>query len=81
MGFSLDRVCYQIMSKNAPDEILKMTRCKCLVTHCKNNICSCVKVNLKCTNYCECSPTMCENQRSKDPPSNDSDYDVSDESE
>ena len=28
--------------KISPDEVLKMTRCKCLVTHCKNNLCSCV---------------------------------------
>ena len=43
-------------------EVLKITRCRCFVTNFKNNMCSCIKVNLKCTNYCECNEALCENQ-------------------
>ena len=52
-----------------------------MVTHCKINMCSCVKVSLKCTNFCECNETMCENQYYKVSFSNDSDCNLSDDSE
>ena len=44
----------------APEKVMTMTRCTCLVTHCRNNMCCCVKVNMKFYYFCECNETMCE---------------------
>ena len=41
--------------KISPEKVFKITRCSCLVIHCKNSVYSCVQVNLKFTNFCECN--------------------------
>ena len=48
--------------KIAPDDVLKMVRCSCAVIQCKNNQCSCFKANMKCTKFCGCEVSLCENQ-------------------
>ena len=67
--------------KHAPEEVFEVTRCRCSMTHCKNKMCSCVEVNLKCTNYCECNEKMCESHDNKILLFYDSDCDLSDDSE
>ena len=50
-------------SISTPEKLLKMICCsRFLETDCKNDMCSCVKVILKCDYHCECEETMHENQ-------------------
>ena len=67
--------------KIAPEKVFEMTRCRCLATHCNINMWRCVKMSLKCTNFCECNETNCENLDYKVLLSNDSDCYLSDDSE
>ena len=55
-------ICSSRSSLNWPRKDLKMTCCRCSVIHCKINICCCVKVNLKCTSFCEYNEKICENR-------------------
>ena len=40
--------------KIAPDEILQTTCCKCVLTQCNKNKCSCVRSGLNCSEFCDC---------------------------
>ena len=73
-GIKLMPLIHPDQVKIAPKKVFKMTR-RCLVTHCKINMWSCVKVNLTCTNLYECKETKCGNQDYGVSLSNDSDYD------
>lgn len=39
----------------APDAMLDMILCGCNKTKCRTGACSCLSVNLKCTDLCKCS--------------------------
>ena len=45
----------------APEEVLKITHSKCALSKCKNNRCSCFKIEVKCTSFCGCID--CENEK------------------
>ena len=45
----------------APEEVLQMTRCKCVSSQCKTNRCSCVKLGVNCSEFCGCH--NCDNQK------------------
>ena len=40
--------------KIARDEILQITRCKCVSTQCNKYKCSCVRAGLSCSEFCDC---------------------------
>ena len=80
-GIKLRPFVLPILVKTAPEEVLKVSRCRCLVSHCKTNLCRRFNVNLKCANFCEYNETMCENRNQKVALSNDSDCDSADDSE
>ena len=42
----------------APQSVLKSINCKCKKSDCKGT-CSCIKGGLPCTDYCQCSGTLC----------------------
>ena len=43
------------------DSLLEFIACSCKKSKCTTNVCKCRKVNLKCTDLCDC--TSCENQK------------------
>ena len=40
--------------KITPDEILRTTLCKCVLTQCNKNKCRCVRAGLNCSEFCDC---------------------------
>ena len=44
----------------APDEVLNIVSCGCK-TGCKTALCSCVKFNLACSEFCKCMQANCQN--------------------
>ena len=40
--------------KIARDDILQITRCKCVSTQCNKYKCSCVRAGLSCSEFCDC---------------------------
>ena len=51
--------------KVAPDEILKIRRCNCNVSHCKTTACSCAFAGLPCSKFCDCQDNGCESKWNK----------------
>ena len=48
--------------KPAPDVVLKSTKCNCDASHCLTSACSCVKVNIPCSEFCGCQNKGCSNK-------------------
>ncbi|XP_077972179.1 uncharacterized protein LOC120332986 [Styela clava] len=44
----------------APKSVLELANCKCKKNRCQNNLCTCAKNNLNCTEFCFC--VDCQNQ-------------------
>ena len=62
----------------APDEVLNLISCSCK-TGCKTALCSCVKFNLTCSEFCKCmGQAICQNHLK--PATPDSDYSSDEES-
>ena len=60
----------------APEQLRKFISCGCQ-TGCKNNMCSCVKNNLKCVSACSgCNGLSCENCEQVGPAMFDDDDDI-----
>ena len=60
----------------APQEVLEMTRCKCLASGCRTKRCSCQQAGLFCSELCGCKD--CKNKK---PDYEQTDSDSEDEEE
>ena len=43
-----------LRQKPAPELVLKFVSCKCKKNKCRNGMCNCFVVGLRCTNICRC---------------------------
>ena len=52
----------------APEAIISLIKCNCSISNCKNNVCSCRKARINCTELCRCGAEEedCDNQGFKD---------------
>ena len=62
---------------SASDYALKKLKCGCK-TNCKK-ICPCLRVNMNCTEFCQCSDELCENNKNVIKDVDDEIYDENDD--